>query len=188
MSESPSRETTTVAAVSTSLEPLLDQGSDRRFREVIQWLFGFAARMTALRGIIGGMVGLTGPQYSMLISVAHLNASGRDVSVSTLAESLCVSGTYVTAESKKLERLGLLRRDSNPRDRRGVLLSLDAKGQALIDDVLPALRGINDIAFGSLSRIGFEVLHAELPKLVESADAALLVAAAEGRQRQLRRM
>lgn len=173
-------------AVSTSLPALLDRGSDGRFREVIQSIFGLAARMTALRERIGEVAGLTGAQYSMLLSVGHLTRGGETVSVNTLAAHLHVSGTYVTAESKKLEKLGLLRRDPNPDDRRSVLLSLNEAGRILLDDVLPFVRAINDVLFADLTQASFTVLHSELPNLVETADEALLIAEAELRRRRRR--
>lgn len=132
------------------------------------------------------MAGVTGPQYSMLISVAQLAATGEEVSVNALAAHLCVSGTYVTAESKKLEKLGLLRRKPNRRDRRSVLLSLDKAGEALLDGVLPSVRAINDVLFIRLTQASFRVLHRELTQLVETADDALLVAQAEQRRRRAR--
>lgn len=153
---------------------------------MIQSFFGLAARMFALRERIGGIGGLTGAQYSMLVSLAHLTRDGDKVSVNALAETLHVSGTYVTAESKRLEKLGLLRRDPNPDDRRSVLLSLDEAGCDLLDDLLPSVRAINDVLFAGLSFKSFAVLHAELPDLVETADEALLVAQAEERRRRRR--
>jgi len=122
----------------------------------------------------------------MLLSLGHLARDGEKVSVNTLAAHLHVSGTYVTAESKKLEKLRLLRRDPNPDDGRSVILGLDDEGRILLSEVLPFVRAINDILFADVTRKSFAVLHDELPNLVESADEALLIAAAEERRRQRR--
>jgi DNA-binding MarR family transcriptional regulator len=154
---------------------------------MIQSFFGLTARMTGLRERIGAIAGLSGAQYSMLVSLGHLTRNGERVSVNTLAEHLHVSGTYVTAESKGLEKLRLLRRDPNPDDRRSVLLSLDEPGRLLLDDLLPSVRVVNDALFADLNSKSFAVFCAELPNLVKRADEALLVARAqEIRHRRVR--
>jgi len=161
---------------STSLPPLLDSGSDRRFRDLIQALLGISSRFVDLRERIGAHVGLTGPQYSMLMSIPHLAARGAGVTVGQLAAHLHVSGTYVTAESKKLAARGEIERLPNPGDRRSVLLQLTPKGRQTLAQVLPMVRNVNDALFAGLNREAFELLRTEMMRLVMACDDALLVA------------
>ena len=62
---------------------LLETGSDRRFRTLVNDLFTIASRMEIVRAHLGRRMGISGPQYSVLIAVAHLqgrapaSASGR---------------------------------------------------------------------------------------------------------------
>jgi DNA-binding MarR family transcriptional regulator len=53
-----------------------------------------------------------------------------------------VSRQAVSATSQDLEALGYLRREPDPRDRRGVLLRLTRRGTRLIDDSVAALDGL----------------------------------------------
>ena len=129
-----------------------------------------------LRERIGAKVGLTGAQYSMLVSIPHLSIERSGVTVGQLATHLHVSGTYVTAESKKLEARGELRRVPNPEDRRSVLLQVTAKGEATLSRVVPMVREINDALFADLGQEEFEMLRSRMLNLVKACDVALLIA------------
>lgn len=177
-----------VRPASTSRTQLLDAGKDQRFRVFVQDLFAISAQMDALRGKFALIAGVTGPQYSILVSIAHLSAGGNGVAVGRLAGHLHVSGTYVTAESKKLEARGYLARIATPDDRRVVLLRLSPAGWALMDDVLPAVRAANDELFRALGRREFAVLCNAFSKLVETgADALLVVEPFVGKRRRASR-
>lgn len=167
----------------TTLHALLDGGSDRRFRDLIQALLGISSRFVDLRERIGARVGLTGPQYSMLVSIPYLAGADRGVTVSQLAAHLHVSGTYVTAESKKLEARGEIRREPHPSDRRSVLLQLTPKGRETLDALLPMIRDVNDALFAGLDKAGFEGLREQILRLVPAAADALLVARRHGAAR-----
>ena len=109
--------------LTVSRKALLKAGSDRRFRTLIHDLLTVTARMELVRGHLGTRMGISGPQYSVLIAIAHLqDKSG--VSVGTIAQALHVSSAFIAAETGKLARLGLVLKRTNPCDRRGVLLSL----------------------------------------------------------------
>lgn len=55
-----------------------------------------------------------------------------------------VSRQAVSATSQELEALGYLRREPDPRDRRGVVLKLSNRGERLIRDSVAALDGLDD--------------------------------------------
>ena len=169
---------------STSLRDLLDDGSDYRFRALIQDLFGLSARLERVREQFAAMAGVSGPQYSMMIAIARLAGDGGGVTVGELARHLHVSGTFATAESKKLEAVGYLARVANPADRRSVLLRLTAAGRALMDDLLPVVRAVNDELFRGMGRGEFEIVSREVAALVESCGDALLVAESYRRKRE----
>jgi MarR family transcriptional regulator, organic hydroperoxide resistance regulator len=167
--------------LSTSIPELLTDGSDHQFRQLIQDTMGFSIRFQALRAKIGELAGLSGPQYSLLIAVAHV--AGGDITVNRLAERLHISATFVTAESNALKKMGLLAKRANPADGRSVLLGLTAKGHQLIEDVLPAVRELNDEIFCGCSRREFTILGAVMARLVHSIDDALAIAAAHCKRR-----
>jgi len=161
---------------SVSRTALLDQGSDYRFRQLIQDTLAVSARLQAIREEFGRTAGLTGPQYSLIVSISHLAESGGGTTVSRLANHLHVSGTYVTAEANKLEGAGLLLRAPNPKDKRSVLLKLTKSGLELLDQMLPVVRRINDEIFRDLARADFELLLRLMAGLAQSAADALALA------------
>src|SRR5437763_16465362 len=65
-------------------------GSDREFRALVHGMLAFSARLEAVRSGFAGLVGLTGIQYTILISVGHLLNHG-EVCVSMIAGHLHVS-------------------------------------------------------------------------------------------------
>jgi len=83
-----------------------------------------------------------------------------------------VSRQAISATSQELEALGYLRREPDPRDRRGVVLRLTDRGKRLIGDSVAALDGLDrsfrDILgakrLGHLQRVAhdlFDALHLE---------------------------
>jgi len=82
----------------------------------------------ALRGL-----DLTNGQFSLLMSLNRPEPA-RMRSVSTL---LAMDRTTLTANLKPLERRGLLKISADPEDKRSKLLTLTAKGRALLASAMP---------------------------------------------------
>lgn len=166
-----------VLPATVSRDALLENGSDRRFRGLVSDLLTIATRMEILREHLGRRMDISGPQYSVLIAVAHLqDATG--VSVGTVARAMHVSSAFVASESGKLARLGLLLKRTNPQDRRGVLVSLSPTGRRRIESVSTEVRGINDLFFGALDTKSFGALCAAASLLVSGSRKALQYSAA----------
>jgi MarR family transcriptional regulator, organic hydroperoxide resistance regulator len=155
-----------------SRRALLDAGSDRRFRTLLHDLFTVSARMELVREHLGLRLGISGPQYTVLAAVAHLQGE-QGTSVSAVAKTLHVSSAFVATESGKLAQRGLLDKRTNPRDRRGVLLSLSRAGRSEIRRIGAELRSINDAFFGSLDAKAFAALSAAAGALVGGSRKAV---------------
>jgi len=133
---------------------LLKRGSDVEFRRLIYRLLLVEERLRRARDHLGRLAGLTGPQYTMLITVAYLQgASG--IPVQSLARNLRVTSAFITAESRRLLELGLLGKRTNPHDSRSTLLSVTAAGRRRIDRLVPELRRINNAFFGHVTARSF---------------------------------
>jgi MarR family transcriptional regulator, organic hydroperoxide resistance regulator len=151
---------------------LLERGSDRRFRALVNDLFTVASRMEIVRAHLGRRMGISGPQYSVLVAVAHLQGE-RGASVGAVAQAMHVSSAFIAAETGKMARRGLLLKRPNPRDRRGVLLSLAPAGLLKIDRVAAEIRKINDLFFGALDAPSFSALSAAAAALVKGSGKAV---------------
>jgi DNA-binding MarR family transcriptional regulator len=152
--------------------PLLKDDSDQRFRVLVADLFTISTRMEMVREHLGGRMGISGPQYSIVVAVAHLQ--GRNgISVGALAQALHVSSAFIATEGGKLVRSGLLLKRTNPLDRRGVLLSVAPAGRLAVDRVSDEIRAVNDLFFGALDAVSFAALSAAAGALVESSAKAV---------------
>ena len=161
-----------VTPPTVSRKTLLDGGSDHRFRGLVHDLLTIAARMEMVREHHGRRMGISGPQYSVLMAVAHLqNESG--ASVGGVAQALHVSSAFVAAETGKLARRRLLLKQPNPDDRRGVLLSVAPAGRLAVDRCAAEIRAINDMFFGELDTQAFGALCEAAATLVDSSRKAV---------------
>ncbi len=93
--------------LTVSRPELLTNGSDRQFRSFVHGMLAFAARLEGVRSRFAAQLGLTGIQYTILISIRHLQGDG-EVTVGAVADHLHLSGAFVTIETGKLLRMGLI--------------------------------------------------------------------------------
>lgn len=128
--------------------------------------------METVKRYLGERLGLTAPQYTIMMAIAELQGKS-GVSVGRVGEYLHVTGTWVTMESGKLLKKGLLEKHSDLQDRRLSLLSLAPPGVKAIQSLLPELQQINDVFFELDSRPEFERLCKTLGKLVGNSQRAL---------------
>ena len=147
---------------------LLDNGSDERFRRLVYDLFTIAARMETVREHLARRIGITASQYSVVMAIAQLQGES-GVSVGALAEVLHVSSAFIASETGRLARQGLVMKRQNPKDRRGVLLSLTRAARHRIARLTPEIRALNNLFFGPLNRAAFEGLAAASASLVHSS-------------------
>jgi MarR family transcriptional regulator, organic hydroperoxide resistance regulator len=146
--------------------------SDHSLRRLLYDFFTVSARMEDVRRHLGKKVGITGPQYSLMMAVAELQGKV-GVSVGRVAEYLHVTGTFVTIESGKLSKKGLLEKRPDAQDKRLSLLSIAPKGQDALHSLFPELQQINDVFFELESRTDFDRLCRTLQKLVGNSQRAL---------------
>jgi DNA-binding MarR family transcriptional regulator len=167
---------------------LLELRSDSRFRQLVYDLLTISVRMETVRTYLARQIGITGPQYSVLVAIAQFQGA-EGVSVSKVAEVLHVSGAFITAETRQLERVDLVIKAINPRDRRGVLLRLTPNGERQMIAISPAIMAINDKFFAPLTHGAFRQFadsaaqlvssSRQVIQLIETANAEALARAAE---------
>ena len=131
---------------------MLRDGSDAEFRQLVHDLLAFSSRLQDIRASFGAHLGLTGIQYTILISIRQLN-EGDGVSVKTVAEHLSLSSSFVTIETKKLIARELLEKRTDADDRRRVQLSISMEGDVLLSELRPLQQQVNDALFQSLCRL-----------------------------------
>jgi DNA-binding MarR family transcriptional regulator len=160
------------APLTVSRPELLPDGTDRDFRRLVEGLFPFSSIHTAVRDGHASILGLTGPQYTILLCIRSLGSTG-PVSIKTLADHLRFSGSYITAEIKALVRDDLVSKERGEDDRRMVSLSLTPKSVALLDSIAGLRRQVNDVQFECLSSDEFKMLVPLIERLIASGERAL---------------
>jgi DNA-binding MarR family transcriptional regulator len=161
------------APLTISRPEMLVNGSDRHFRRLVHGLFGFLARHEAVRRGHGARIGLAGIEYTTLISIRHLDAEEGDVNVNRIADHLYLSGAFVTTITNKLLKRGLIHKSIDTADRRRVKLQVSEKGDALLAELAPVQRQVNDVQFGCLSQAEFLHLLDLVERLIGSGDDAV---------------
>lgn len=160
-----------IAFRSTTREPLLIDGTDHRFRRFVDNLVRLSARMQALRAALASAMGVTPPQYNIMMILAQAQ-SPKGETMGTIAERLGVSLSFVVSEAAILRRLGLVALRRNPADRRSVLATLTRSGRARIARAAPRIRGVNDLLFASLTRSQFVMMDGIIERVLKGGQSA----------------
>jgi MarR family transcriptional regulator, organic hydroperoxide resistance regulator len=162
------REAAAALPATASRQALLEGGNDDHFRQLVYDLLTISVRMETVREHLARRLGVSGPQYSILMAVARLQ-NGHGVRVGTIAKALHVTSAFIATETGRLARLGLLSKSPNPKDRRGILLALTPRGHAGLVKLGPEIRAVNDDFFRPLDRTAFQALASAAADLVESS-------------------
>lgn len=150
---------------------LLHRGSDGAFRQFVHGLLAFTARLQGVRNSLAELIGLSGTQYTILISIAHLEQES-DINISTLSDHLHISGAFATIETGHLVRKGLVKKRVSNLDRRRVCLRVTQEGRMLLTELAGTQSRANDLLFASLRKRDLERILELLDPLIEGGDAA----------------
>jgi len=160
------------AAQTVNAPQFLSDGTDILFRQFVHDALAFASRLQAVRDGFARLIGLTGVQYTILISIYHLEFEQR-VGVNTVAEHLHLSGTFVTTETNKLEARGLVTKTRDADDRRRINLRTTEGARDRLSRLASVQSHVNDVHFGPLTAEDFELMRYIMPDLVDSTGRAL---------------
>ncbi len=116
---------------------------------------------------------ISGPQYVILMAIAHLQGEDGGAVVRAVARRLHVSRLFLKAQVNRLVDKSLVEKAPNLEDGRGALLAISAAGGAVIDLMAPSIRAANDAFFGHLEASDFDSLCSLAANLVESSEEAL---------------
>lgn len=151
---------------------MLEGGSDRKFRDLINGLFALFATTTSIRDGYAACLGVHGPQYMIMMGTRHLEAEG-PVYVSTIAEHTRLIGSFVTVETNKLKNKGLVQKTRGSADRRMVRVSLTDRGNELLDSIAEMRQQVNNVQFGCLTEEEFQAFVPLVQRLLDSGERAL---------------
>jgi len=161
-----------VIPLTISREALLVDGGDQVFRKLVHAFFAFNVRHEMIRDGHAKRIGLAGTEYTVLISIAHLSLEGPG-NVKSVAEHLHVTTGFITNTTRKLQTRGLVKKTQDKTDKRKTILTVTDRGIALLEELAPFQRQVNDAEFGALSRAEFLQLSDAIERLVQSSESAI---------------
>lgn len=170
--------------LSVSRPEVLENGSDERFRKLIYDLFVTAGRFDEVREGFGRAIGVSGPQYFILVAIARSHAEG-GVGVRGLADYLGVAASHVTVEVGKLVSRGLVQKQPHPEDGRRVQITLTTAGVAAMEELAPLRQDINNILFDGMTADEFQELSRLMARFTQTTARAQHELARRETERQL---
>lgn len=161
-----------IVPLTISRDALLVDGGDQVFRKLVHAFFAFNVRHEMIRDGHAKRIGLAGTEYTILISIAHLSQDGA-VNVKSIAEHLHVTTGFITNTTRKLQSRGLVEKTQDRADKRKTILTVTENGLALLEELAPFQRQVNDAEFSALDRTEFLQLSDAIERLVESSESAI---------------
>jgi DNA-binding MarR family transcriptional regulator len=131
-----------------------------------------------IRYLLARMLGISGPQWLILMAINDLDR-GNGVSVRVVSEKLHVDPSFVTTQSKSLEKHGFMRRIPSADDARVVLMSLTDKACKQIASLSSHQERLNDFIFSDLDDRALRDVTGKLTTLKNRLEKASLRFAAE---------
>ena len=98
------------------------------FRKLLWEITSINVHLDQIRAYWAQNLGISGPQWMILMAVSDLDR-GHGVPVKDVSAALRVDPSFVTTQSKMLEKMSLLRRVGSHEDARVVLMSLSEKAR-----------------------------------------------------------
>jgi DNA-binding MarR family transcriptional regulator len=157
------------------------QGSTRQDDSVQEFLWNIVSISSYFEEISfvwARMLGVNVHQWMILMAVKDLDRGG-GISVKGVSAKLHGDPSFVTSQSKSLEKLGFMRRITSSEDARVVLMSLTDKACKEIANLQNMQQPVRDSIFSELDEKGLRNINEKLSALRERFQRAAKRLAAE---------
>ena len=123
-------------------------------------------------------LGISGPQWMIIVALADLD-KGEGVPVNNVSKMLHVDPSFVTTQSKLLEKKGFVRRKPSKDDARIVKMSLTDKTSKHLANLASRQETLNDFIFAEFSARELDEVTNKLTSLKKRLEKASLKVAAD---------
>ena len=159
-----------------------DSDENGRNQEVVrQFLWDIASinvHLEEIRHFWAKELGISGPQWMILMAVGDLD-TGNGVPVKDVSAMLHVDPSFVTTQSKILEKNGFMRRVPSRQDARVVLMSLSDKASKKIALLASRRDSLSDFVLADLDNESLQDITSQLGKLKTRLHKATMMLAVE---------
>ncbi|WP_047308580.1 MarR family winged helix-turn-helix transcriptional regulator [Rhodopseudomonas palustris] len=118
------------------------------------------------------LFGISGSQWLILMAIADLD-QGKGVSVGDVSQKIHAVSTFVTTQTKILERMGLLNRVPSTEDARVVLMSLSDEARGKIEHLSPRWEALHEYIFRDFDAEALNDVKAKLEMLKHRTKLAM---------------
>ena len=150
--------------------PTKNQDLVRRFAWEIA---SINVHLQELRYFWAKTLGISGPQWMILMALADLD-KGDGVPVKVVSKMLHVDSSFVTTQSKLLEKKGFMRRKTSENDARVVQMSLTDKSYKHIANLASQQEALNEFIFAEFSDRELTEFTGKLASLKNQLEKACL--------------
>src|SRR5262245_16184446 len=131
-----------------------------------------------LRHFWARTLGISGPQWMIIMALAELD-KGPGVPVNAVSKMLHVDPSFVTTQSKLLEKRGFVRRKTSTEDARIVNMSLSDKTYKHLANLASQQDALNEFIFSEFSAAEISDLTAKLGQLQKRLEKACMKVAVD---------
>src|SRR3981189_754473 len=139
---------------------------------------GINVHLQDLRNFWAKALGVSGPQWMILMAMADLD-QGEVVSVKVVSKMLHVDSSFVTTQSKMLEKKGFVRRKTSADDARIVEMSLTDKSYKHMANLASQQEALNEFIFAEFSDRELAEFTGKLASLKNRLEKACLMGAVD---------
>jgi MarR family transcriptional regulator, organic hydroperoxide resistance regulator len=143
------------------------------FRKLLWEITSINVHLDQIRGYWAQNLGISGPQWMILMAVSDLDR-GHGVPVKDVSAALRVDPSFVTTQSKMLEKMSLLRRASSREDARVVLMSLSEKARKHATSLSAKQELLSKFIFSEFNETSIKDLLGKLSLLENRLEKAAL--------------
>jgi len=118
-------------------------------------------------------LGISGPQWMILMALADIDQD-EGVPVNVVSKKLHVDSSFITTQSKLLEKKGFLRRKTSTEDARIVQMSLTDKTYKHLASLASQQEALNDFIFSEIDDAQLDELANKLTALESRLEKARL--------------
>lgn len=124
-------------------------------------------------------LGISGPQWMILLAIEDLDR-GKGVPVKDVSSMLHVDPSFITTQSKMLEKNGFMRRIPSQEDARVVLMSLSDKASKKIAALSSRREAVSTFVLADFDERGLREIATHIAVLKGRLEKAMLMVAIDG--------
>lgn len=155
-----------------------DGHNEEAIRRFLLNIFSIHACFDEIHQVWAKLVGLSEAQWLILLAIDELD-TGEGVPGIKICAKLHIHPTFVTTQTKGLEKAGFVTRIASPTDARFVLMSLTDKARAEIAKLSERRRALNESIFAGLDDPTLQEITERLTEIMKNAERAARVLSAE---------